>query len=261
MVEAKATRPNAAAEGNTPTASKQGKGPMKTRLLSMIFAALLLLWSAFSFAGEYEDGLAALNRGDYKTAVAMFTKAANRGDAKAQNMLGAAYYEGRGVPQDYKQAALWYRKAANQGNAGAQYELGLAYERGRGVPQDYKQAVSWYRKAADQGDAEAQNNLGVAYATGQGVRQDYKQAVLWHRKAAEQGLAQAQNSLGRAYATGQGVPQDYIEGYKWLSVAAANSTDKDVRDNATTNRDILAKKMTSAQIAEAQKRAKKWKKK
>jgi uncharacterized protein len=197
---------------------------MKTRLVSIALAALLLLWSAVSFAGEFEDGQAAYKRGYYKTAVAKFTKAANKGDVKAQHMLGEMHYEGRGVLQDYKQAMSWYRKAADQGYANAQTNLGAMYFYGEGVPLDYKQAMSWWRKAADQGDAEAQTNLG------------------------------------EMYKDGRGVTQDYIEAYKWLSVAAY-STDKDVRDNASTNRDILAKKMTAAQLAEAQKRAKEWKKK
>jgi TPR repeat protein len=84
---------------------QQGEEPMKARLVSMAFVAILLSWSAVSFAGEYEDGLAAYNRRDYKTAVAMFTKAASKGDAKAQYMLGGMYADGRGVPQDYKPLA------------------------------------------------------------------------------------------------------------------------------------------------------------
>ena len=71
------------------------------------------------------------------------------------------YANGQGVPQDYAQALTWYRKAADQGNAEAQNNLGVMCESGHGVPQDYAQAVVWYRKAADQGFAPAQYNLGV----------------------------------------------------------------------------------------------------
>ena len=85
----------------TPTAATTGDAPMKTGLVSMSFAALLILWNAVSFAGEFEDGLAAFNRGDHKTAVAMLTKAANKGDAKAQTMLGAMYSNGYGVRSCY----------------------------------------------------------------------------------------------------------------------------------------------------------------
>ena len=74
--------------------------------------------------------------------------------------------------------ALW-RKAADQGDADAQNALGEAYKHGRGVPQDDAQAVALWRKAADQGNASAQNNLGEAFAKGQGVPQDYVRAHMW----------------------------------------------------------------------------------
>jgi TPR repeat protein len=41
-------------------------------------------------------------------------KAAEQGDAEAQNNLGLMYYEGEGVSQDYMEAAKWYRLAAEQ---------------------------------------------------------------------------------------------------------------------------------------------------
>ena len=212
----------------------------------MSFTALLLLCSAVSFAGEFEDGLAA---------------AANKGDAEAQYMVGLLYATGQGVSQDYKQAVAWYRKAADQGYASAQFNLGQRYYEGQGVTQDYSQAASWYRKAADQGNAGAQYNLAVMYDNGTGVTQDYKQAMVLYRKAADQGLVRAQNNLGLLYLKGNGVTQDYVEAHKWLNIAAAYSTEKEVRDTATENRDLAAKSMTPAQIAEAQKRASEWKKK
>ena len=55
----------------------------------------------------------------------------------------------------------WYRKAAEQGDAGAQNNLGKCYHNGQGVAQDYAQAVAWYRKAAEQGHAGAQEALNV----------------------------------------------------------------------------------------------------
>ena len=42
-----------------------------------------------------------------------------------------------------------YRKAAEQGDAEAQNRLGVCYEYGKGVPQDYQEAVKWYRKAVE----------------------------------------------------------------------------------------------------------------
>jgi TPR repeat protein len=50
-------------------------------------------------------------------------------------------------------------KAADQGNAEAQNELGLIYYYGRGVDRDYSQAEDWFRKSADRGNESAKNAL------------------------------------------------------------------------------------------------------
>ena len=107
--------------------------------------------------------------------------------------------------------------------------------------------ISEVQKAAEQGLAEAQHDLGVMYIQGFGVAQDYKQAVAWFRKAAEQGDAKAQFMLGMHYFNGRGVAQDYKLAYVWSSVSAANG---DVK--AATNRDLFAKRLSPAVLAEAQ---------
>ena len=113
---------------------------------------------------------------------------------------------------------------------------------------DWKNApISEVQKAAEQGLAEAQIVLGAMYFQGRGVAQDYKQAVAWTRKAAEQGHAQAQGVLGAMYFHGRGVAQDYKLAYVWSSVSAANG---DVE--AATNRDLFAKRLSPAVLAEAQ---------
>ena len=168
----------------------------------------------------------------------------------------AAYFKG-----DYTTALRLYRPLAEQGNADAQYSLGIMYAKGQGVPQNYAEAVTWYRKAADQGVAQAQHNLGLMYRDGQGVPQDYAQAHKWYRKAADQGDADAQYNLGIMYAKGEGVPQDYVQAHKWWNLAAARYEASETvdRNMAVENRDIVAAKMTPAQIAEAQKLASEWK--
>jgi len=85
------------------------------------------------------------------------------------------------------------RKAAEQGNADAQQLLGSMYMLGLGVENDEVQAFMWLRKAAEQGNAAAQLGLGTAYAHGHGVAKNDVQAVIWWSKSAEQGhkLAQA----------------------------------------------------------------------
>ena len=154
---------------------------------------------------------------------------------------------------NFKLAYEEFLKAAEQGDAEAQFYLGVMYDKGRGVPRDYVDAMQWYRKAAVRGVAEAQYNLALMYDKGQGIKQDYMAAARWYREAADQGLAEAQNNLGLMYDKGQGVPRNYIEAYMWYSLAAAQADDK-----AARNLDLLEKRMTPAQIATAQERARNW---
>jgi len=216
-------------------------------------AGVLVLGVSGSAVAGFNEGVDAYNRGDFETAYKEFLPLAQSGVAAAQFNLGVQYAEGQGVPQDYAQAVKWFRKAAEQGDAAAQYNLGIMYGKGLGVPQDYAKAERWYRKAAEQGRATAQYFLGVQYAEGQGVPQDYAEAVKWFRKAAEQGDAAAQFNLGVRYGKGQGVPQDYVRAHMWTNLAAAQG-----QEFAAKNRDIMDKRMTRAQIAEAQRLAQNW---
>ena len=106
---------------------------MKKPLLVLIVALGLMrpVWA------DFQDGLAAYERGDYATALREFRPLAEQGYAGAQHNLALMYYSGHGVPQDYGEARRWYRRAAEQGDANAQFNLGFMYYSGHGVPQDY----------------------------------------------------------------------------------------------------------------------------
>ncbi len=165
---------------------------------------------------------------------------------------------------DYATAFQELKPLAEQGDAMAQFILGFMYSKGQGVLQDYAEAMKWTRKAAEQGQRDAQNDLGLMYHYGQGVPQDYAEAVKWYRKAAEQGNAAGQLNLGVMYGDGRGVPQDYVQAHMWFSLAASRSSPglripSKHRDDAVKNRDIIAARMTPAQIAEAQRLAREWK--
>jgi len=111
---------------------------------------------------------------------------------------------------------------------------------------------------AEQGDASAQFNLGVMYDNGWGVPQNYTEAAKWYRQAAEQGQADAQNNLGVMYLQGQGVPQDYTLAYSWLNLAAARMPPGEDYTRAARARDVVAAKLTPAQLARAQEIARTW---
>lgn len=150
----------------------------------------LILMSTPVYADDFQDGLDAAGRGDYKTAIEKF------------------------------------KLSAEQGLAEAQYNLGLMYDMGQGVKQDYAEAVKWYRLSAEQGSVIAQFSLGAMYLEGQGITQDYKEAIKWLRLSAEQGHAIAQFNIGSMYAKGVGVIQDFVQAHKWFNIAAANGIER-----------------------------------
>lgn len=189
--------------------------------------------------------------------IVTLTLKAKTGDAEAQNALGEAYYDGKGVTENLTEAVKWYTKAAEQGNVKAQYNLGVCYYYGYGVEQYYGEAKKWLTKAAEQGYAEAQNflgyyyeyderydtkaimwytkaaeqglpmaqcNLGLCYKNGTGVKKDLEEAIKWYTKAADQGYAKAQYYLGKAYDEGEGVAKNDSEAMKWYLKAIKNNS-------------------------------------
>ena len=139
---------------------------------------------------------------------------AEKGDAKAQNILGLMYSLGKGVAQDKVEAAKWFRKAADQGDAYAQYSLGQMYWNGQGVPRDDLVALQWTQNAAEQGHAEARTFLKRMH-----------EFVVTEMEA-EKGDAKAIYILGlmyidRDYRGEKGAPQDGEDGFFWILDAAS----------------------------------------
>jgi TPR repeat protein len=182
------------------------------------------LWTLASVlpvsAGQYEDAEAAINNGDYLTALRLLGTLADQDNTYAERLLGTMYIKGRGVPQDYGLGMRWMRIAAGKGLADAQNEMGILYQRGLGAERNEAEAVKWFRLAADQGLVLAQNNLADAYALGLGAPQDFGEALKWYRLAADQSSSYAENVIGVAYEHGLSVAQDDAEAFRWYRRAA-----------------------------------------
>ena len=202
---------------------------------------------------------------------------AEQGDAVAQYNLGFSYAYGTGVPQDDARALAWYRLAAEQGLDAAQHHLGVMYANGEGTTQDFDEAVRWLRMAAAQDYSTARYHLGVMYANGDGVPDDEAEALAWFRESAEEGDVPAQYMLGVMYADGADALRgpvrragsapsisargrrapNTVEAQKWLNLAASHVIGEEQRFYAEI-RDREARKLTSEQLAEAQRLAAEW---
>ena len=192
----------------------EGNSMTTSILLTMVLA---VMWAAPVWAG-LDEGMSALMRGDYETALKEIKPVAEQGNGFAQRQIGQMYKEGLGVPQDYQESVRWYRLAEKNGT-------------------------------------EANFPLGEMYFYGQGVSLDYAEAMKRFRTAAEQGLGPAQLYLGIMYEQGLGAPQDYVMAHMWYNLAAVPVA----HSYATKRRDDLATRMTTAQVAEAQRLAREWK--
>jgi TPR repeat protein len=84
--------------------------------------------------------------------------------------------------------------------------------------------------------------------------------VKWYGLAAEQGDADAQVNLGVMYSAARGTSQNYVLAHKWFSLAAERypASDRQKRQQAMRNTELLESKMTPEQLAEARRLARTW---
>jgi TPR repeat protein len=257
--------------------------------LGITFALFLLCVLGPSHVqADFEDGLFAIHKGEYRTAFREFRSLAESGHTKSQVQLGIMYELGLGVKQNYTEASKWYQKAAVQGDKEAQkkiidmrrkglnptfqppipdnwqgnttepqaqYDIGMMYFKGIGVKKDYGIAFRWFYLAANQGHARAQNDMAFLLSKGLGVKQNKQEAYFWFLKAAEQGFADAQYNLGvlLTHDTGDGMPQHFLLAYMWFEIAAKNGIMA-----ARKNQVRIADRLDDEQIKEAKALARKW---
>jgi len=156
-----------------------------------VLAASVAVAAPGSSVKTVRDGIAAWQRADYSTAVAIWRPLAEKGDSDAQFNLGQAYRLGRGVTVDLAQAKGWLEKAAKAGHLDAQTTLGLLlFDSG-----SRDAAIVWLRKAAERGEPRAMLVYGTALFNGDGAPRDPLMAYAYVSRAAAQGLEPAKSTL------------------------------------------------------------------
>ncbi len=112
-----------------------------------------------------------------------------------------------------------------------------------------------YLRLAQRGEPKAQFYLGALYAQGVGVSQSDAEAFRWFLSAAEHGHSQARLVVGELYAIGRGVAKNNVDAYKWASAAATGASPAETRRSAQRLLDLLAGRMTGADIDEGKRLA------
>ncbi|WP_353627707.1 DUF6396 domain-containing protein [Ralstonia pseudosolanacearum] len=128
---------------------------------------------------------------DYKGAVALWTKAAERKHWKAMLNLANAYAEGLGIEKDTEHAVQIVEQAMKLGVPAAYDLMGTYHMNGVGVKQDASRAYAFWQIAADMGSPSAMAYLGSKMV---GTYDDPKTGFWGNRKIAlrmlECGVAQ-----------------------------------------------------------------------
>ncbi len=157
---------------------------------------------------------------DPKVAADLLTRAATRGEAEAQYLLGLLYRNGEGVSQDFEVAFNWHLAAAEQQHALAQFALSDLYFNGPEARRDPESGLRWLRAAAGQAVPDAQVRLASLLDDEASGFTNRAEALDWYRRAAELGHPVAQRILGTRYLQGDAVTADAQEAFRWLSRAA-----------------------------------------
>lgn len=176
--------------------------------MRLALAAIFLFLTLAGARAGYNEGVAAYERGAYKTAFKEFLPLARNGDAFAQSYLGVMYQYGLGVAADLEKAVEWYGRAAENGDAMAQRIIGDLYADGAMGKPDYAMAAKWYEFAAQNGDSEAQRKLGLLYLKGRGVATDRDAAAKWLHSAERSDDAEARRVLRETRVDRARAPSD-----------------------------------------------------
>jgi len=94
------------------------------------------------------------------------------------------------VKNSYKKL-FFATRAAKKGNPRAQFDLAVMYATGRGVPRNERFAFNWFHKSARHGFVEAKYYMGISFEQGRGVRANAHLARYWFKQAAKAGHSKA----------------------------------------------------------------------
>lgn len=159
-------------------------------------------------------------------AVKLYEKAFAAGSLSAAVDLATLYFDENSGVKDYDKMFEWCFKAAEKGDAAGQYLLGECFLNGYGVSEDIDKAVDWYTLAAEAGNVMSMVRLGRLMTAPDSEVKDIEQGVKWLTRAAEEGDAEAQSELGALYLDlddSGTVARDVIAGIDWLKKSAAQA--------------------------------------
>jgi hypothetical protein len=122
---------------------------------------------------------------------------------------------------------------------------------------DYVEAMRILRVLDARGSAQAAYNIGMYYEDGLGVAANKTEAAAWFLKAADRGMGLAMGNLAVLIGQRPETAENLVQAYKWFTLAIGHVPEAQ-RGVALSNREIIARRMTRADIDRALTLARAW---
>ncbi|MDA3945670.1 MAG: tetratricopeptide repeat protein [Helicobacteraceae bacterium] len=160
-------------------------------------------------------------RPDMRRALYLTNQAAKKGNPKALEMMGDAYWRSN-LTQDslivapqtgnaLNVALEYYREASRLGNLDATVKMGRLFIIGPRNLRRTQEGVDLILKAANEGSALGAKTAAELYMSGQGVHANRQQALAWYQKATE--ICDVNNILANIYGQGEEA-EKYAKAYE-----------------------------------------------
>jgi uncharacterized protein len=164
--------------------------------------------------------------GQYEEALRVLIPAAEAGNPRAQNIVGAAYQYGNGgLPVDSAKALDYFGRSAAQDFPSAHHNLGVLYENGmEGIAPDPVVARGYYEKSVAIGWLGSFESLAHMLRDGIGGPADLPRALSLLDQGMAQGDMASIHTLAYMYHDGVGVAVDLTKARElYAQVAAAKN--------------------------------------
>lgn len=146
---------------------------------------------------------------DHETALSIYKKAAEYGDAEAMYLTGNAIMRGVGMKAEYAAARTYILRAARKGFIPAMLAMGIFAEEGRGIPKNTDDAILWYSRAVD-ADPERFND-----------QFEFPERASYNYKLRAQAKTEAMYRLGMLMVKKDSSSQSYIRAFEHIALAAS----------------------------------------
>jgi len=225
---------------------------MNSKSIRLLVTAMALVFAVPVAADDFTDGKQAFEAKQYETAIRLLRPLAEKGDARAQYLLGYAYFKSKGVYE--KRAEYWLRKSVDQDHTPAFVVLGnLLIHKDRSAAR----GLPLLKIAVRRGHSGAQVALGVHHLIGgPDTPVNMKEAKRLLLLAAHQKDKGAFHFLSVWYASDHGKKPDYVELLRWAIIDTRIGVGPGIFSD--TYRARAMKHLTKAQVAEAKRRAAAW---